>query len=121
MILKKILIVDDDESSLFMLNDILKKLGFINIIKACDGVECMNIYNQNNDFDIIFVDLKMPKCSGYDVIKSIRGLNKNVTIIVLSAYDSEDIKKISILSGANEYIAKPITIEKMKKLLKNII
>lgn len=86
MNLRKILIVDDDDSSLYVLNDILVKMGFTNIIKTSDAHECMNIYNENNDIDLIFVDLKMPKTSGYDVIKNIRSVNEKIIPKILKRY-----------------------------------
>lgn len=99
-----ILIVDDEKEIRDLVDIYLKSDGF-NTIKACDGLEAINLL-QDNEVDLIILDVMMPNLNGIEACLKIREM-KEMPIIMLSA-KSEDIDKILGLNmGADDYLTKP--------------
>ncbi len=99
-----ILIVDDEKEIRDLVDIYLKSDGY-NTIKACDGVQAINLL-QENDVDLIILDVMMPNLNGIEACLKIREM-KEMPIIMLSA-KSEDIDKILGLNmGADDYLTKP--------------
>lgn len=112
MIKKKILVCDDEKDIVDVLSYNLEKQGF-SVVKAFNGAEALEKVNE--DIDVIILDVMMPYLSGLEVcqrIKSNSELSK-IPIIFLTAKDSEldEIKGLEI--GADDYITKPISINKL--------
>lgn len=114
----KILIIDDDFISIELLSSIIKRLGY-DFITSRNAMDAINIVNESNNIDCILVDLKMPTVSGVKFIKKIRMLNNIINIIVITSYDSEEIKNLCIECGANNFLLKPININVIKKILES--
>ena len=99
-----ILIVDDEKEIRDLVDIYLKSDGY-NTIKACDGIEAINILEEN-EIDLIILDVMMPNLNGIEACLKIREM-KEMPIIMLSA-KSEDIDKILGLNmGADDYLTKP--------------
>ena len=113
-----ILVVDDDKEIVSAIEIYLKKEGY-NVLKAYDGVECINLL-KNNDIHLIILDIMMPRKDGIETLNEIRQY-KSIPIIMLSA-KSEDIDKIEGLNlGADDYITKPFnTLELIARVNSNI-
>jgi DNA-binding response OmpR family regulator len=104
---KKILIVDDEREILDLLETVLLKEGFRNILKASSGLEAVRICQEQNP-DIIVLDIMLPDFDGYEVCKKIRQFTI-VPIIFLSA-KSDDIDKLLGLGiGGDDYVTKPFS------------
>ena len=100
--MKKILIVEDDNTIHKIIEDILKKEHYI-VISAYSGTEAISII-ENNNIDLILLDLMLPGINGEDIVKKV---NKTIPIIVISAKTSSVDKAKVLLDGANDYITKP--------------
>lgn len=100
--MKKILVVEDDNTIHKIIEDILKKEHYI-VISAYSGTEAISII-ENNNIDLILLDLMLPGISGEDIVKKV---NKTIPIIVISAKTSSVDKAKVLLDGANDYITKP--------------
>ena len=99
-----ILIVDDEKEIRDLVDIYLKSDGY-NTIKACDGLEAINLLEEN-DIDLIILDVMMPNLNGIEACLKIREM-REMPIIMLSA-KSEDIDKILGLNmGADDYLTKP--------------
>ena len=100
----KVLVVDDNDGSRILFESMLENS---NIMYARNGQEAV-FYVKENEFDIIFMDIRMPVMNGNDAIKIIRTFNQDVPIIATTAnaYDSDRIETLK--AGANDFIAKPI-------------
>ena len=96
--MKKILVVEDDNTIHKIIEDILKKEHYI-VISAYSGTEAISII-ENNNIDLILLDLMLPGINGEEV-------NKTILIIVISAKTSSVDKAKVLLDGANDYITKP--------------
>jgi DNA-binding response OmpR family regulator len=103
----KILIIEDDLSISEMVKSYLTKEGFI-ITTALDGEDGMVKY-LNDDFDLIVLDLMMPKLDGIETLKLIRE-KSSIPILIMSAKDSDVDKAIGLGFGADDYITKPFSM-----------
>ncbi len=107
--MKKILVVEDDNTIHKIIEDILKKEHYI-VISAYSGTEAISII-ENDNIDLILLDLMLPGINGEYIVRKV---NKTIPIIVISAKTSSADKVKVLLDGANDYITKPF--EKMELL-----
>lgn len=116
---RKVLVVDDDDRNVFALTNVLKKHGF-EVSVAGDGVESIAMFKEDNSIDLVLMDIMMPRMDGYEAIRAIRELEsgKDVPIIALTAKAMKDDRDKCVKAGANDYMTKPIDIEKLLSLLK---
>lgn len=103
----KILLIEDDESIIEMVSSYLSKEGFM-MITALDGEQGIQQFAKGS-YDVIIVDLMMPKLDGIEVIKQIR-LQSAIPILIMSAKDSDVDKALGLGFGADDYIAKPFSM-----------
>ena len=112
----KILIAEDDEISRQYLSILFHDYAN-EIIEAKTGHEAVELCRNNKAPDIILMDIQMPGLNGYEATRRIREFNKEVVIIVQTAYAlSGDLEK-AIEAGCNDYIAKPIKKEILIRLI----
>ncbi|MHC1780232.1 MAG: PAS domain S-box protein [Bacteroidales bacterium] len=114
----KALIVEDDPSSEILLEKTISQLCH-NILKAKTGLDALNIINTNPDIDLILMDIKLPDIDGYTLIKEIRKNNKEIVIIVQTAYGFNKDKDASFNAGCDGYISKPINLNELVNLIHN--
>jgi len=118
---KKILVVDDDKKSRYLVSFLLEKEGF-KVIMATNGLEGIEAARKQQ-VDLIIMDIKMPKMDGYETTRRIRRLKKykSIPIIALTSYAITEDKEKVIKAGCTEYMSKPITpetfISEIKKFL----
>jgi len=103
----KILLIEDDVSISEMVNNYLTKEGFI-VTVAFDGEEGIIKFSRD-EFDLILLDLMMPKLDGIETMKIVRE-KSSIPILIMSAKDSDVDKAIGLGLGADDYIAKPFSM-----------
>jgi signal transduction histidine kinase/ActR/RegA family two-component response regulator len=113
----KILIVDDD-ISLGMLQAELVINNSIFVQNVFNGIEALEACKMHNDFDLILMDINMPKMNGFDAIEQIRQLNKDVIIIAQTVYPQEEEIALAYDAGCNDYIQKTLNKSTMLELLR---
>ncbi len=117
---KNILLVDDDEDIIEFLQYNLEKEEF-NVVTAKSGAAALS--KLNNQIDLILLDIMMPNMDGFEVIKKIRqnDFYKDIPVIFLTAKSSEadEIKGLNL--GAHDFIAKPISPQKLIARVKSNI
>ena len=102
----KILIVDDEE----MIRDVLKEYVEFEgneAFEAADGMEAVKMC-KDNDYDVVLMDVMMPKLDGFSAVKEIRKF-KDVPVIMLSARGEEYDKLFGFEIGADDYVTKPFS------------
>jgi CheY-like chemotaxis protein len=104
---KKILIVEDDHSSRFYLNQILEKTGMI-IINAADGLAAVDLVSKNPDIDLVLMDIQLPLMDGYEAAPKIKSIKKDVVLIAQTAFGLLDDRDKILASGFDDYLIKPI-------------
>ena len=114
----RILLVEDNKELNEIIYNYLSKEGF-NCFKAFDGLEALNIYNDNK-IDLILSDIMMPLCDGYTLAKEIREIDLNIPIIFMSAKDDKMAKKIGYKAGIDDYIVKPFDLDELVFKIKAI-
>ncbi len=115
---RKVLVVDDEKLIVKGLKFSLEQDG-MDVDCAYDGESAIEMI-QNNSYDIVLLDLMLPKKSGFEVCQIVRGFS-DVPIIMLTA-KGEDINKILGLEyGADDYITKPFNILEVKARIKTIL
>lgn len=107
---KKILVVDDDKDIVKLITKSLSYEGF-ETISACSGKEALCSLKENH-IDFIILDIMMPGMDGFDVCRSIRK-SYNVPILFLSARDKDIDKIVGLEIGADDYMAKPFSIQEL--------
>lgn len=122
----KVLVVEDEE---MIRNKILNNInwkasGFDGVFVASDGIEAMEILSSNN-IDIVITDIQMPRMSGIELIREIKGSNKNIKTVIITAYAEFEYAKESVKLNVNDYILKPFKskdlLDIVKKLTEQII
>ena len=116
----KILLVEDNKTNQEIIIGLLEHSGII-IDIANDGVEAVDKFKKNKDYELILMDLQMPNMDGYEATKLIREIDKKVPIIALTANAmKEDIERTK-KAGMNAHLNKPIDVEKLYKTLLEFI
>ncbi len=112
----KILIAEDDDISQMLLDIALKDISRLTI-KVNNGLEAIEMCKQHTDIDLILMDINMPIYNGYDATKKIREFNKEVIIIAQTAFGLQGDREKSLVAGCNDYMSKPIDINKINTIL----
>ena len=108
---KRILIVDDDDEIRELLEFDIASSGYF-VDTAKDGLEGLN-KALNNTYDLILLDVMMPKMNGFVVCKNIRQAKLAVPILMLTAKGTIDDKTVGFDSGADDYLVKPFDIQEV--------
>ncbi|WP_010501858.1 winged helix-turn-helix domain-containing protein [Paenibacillus elgii] len=115
-----IFIMEDDQAIVEMVETYLTKEGYA-VTVAGDGDEGLRKFEQaQGRFDLLLVDLMMPKIDGMEVIRRIRAYS-HVPILIMSAKDSDIDKALGLGFGADDYIEKPFSMIELSARLKAII
>lgn len=117
--MQKILIVEDEPNMRMGLKDNLKFEGY-EVATAADG-EIGLAMIANNFFDLIILDVMMPKISGFDVCKRAREKGIRTPIILLTAKGEEIDKIVGLELGADDYITKPFSLRELLARIKAIL
>ena len=120
----KVLIAEDDEVSLFTAKRMVVKCG-CDVTAAHNGQEALDILAQN-DFDLVLMDIRMPKVDGVEVTKAVRrgdfGRAKTTTpIVAMTAYAMVGDKEKLMSAGVDDYITKPVDYEELTEIVSKFI
>ena len=118
---KKIIIVEDDIPSIRYYETLLKNTGAeVKIFR--NGKDFIDfITHEIVQIDLVLMDFLVPLVNGIECIKIFRKERKDVPVLMLTAYASEQSKKEAFLAGCNEYILKPVYPEKIMALLEKYL
>lgn len=115
----KVLIVDDDKVLASILKDLISDRDMV--IDLChDGMAAIDRIQKNN-YDLILVDLIMPKLGGLDVLKFAKRVNPDVIVTIVTGYASLETAITAVKEGAYDYIRKPCKLDEIKIVMKNAV
>jgi two-component system response regulator ResD len=116
--MKKILVVDDEQQIREVLKEYLEYNDFSAVL-ASDGLEAVKLC-ETQTFDLIIMDIMMPKMDGMTALKEIRK-SQNVPVIILSARDQEYDKLFSFEMGVDDYVTKPFSPKEVIARVKAVL
>ncbi len=114
---RRILLAEDDVRNIFALTSILEPLG-AQLIVTRNGREAVDAMSKRQDIDLVLMDLMMPEMDGLAATRAIRKMPEHarLPIIALTAKAMRDDRQHCLDAGANDYIAKPIDVDKLVSL-----
>jgi len=118
-VIMKLLIVEDEESLNKVLVKVLRKLGYTTD-SALDGQEAVDLYFENN-YDLVILDLDLPKLDGMEVLGAIRADNVELPVLILSARSEIHNKIQGLDEGANDYLTKPFHFDELTARIRALL
>jgi len=119
----KILIVDDFATMRRILKNILKQLGFKNLVEADDGTTAWEMLQGGQAIDLIISDWNMPKMTGLELLKKVRADSRYVKtpfLMVTAEAQKQNVIE-AVQAGVSNYVVKPFTAEAISDKLKKIL
>src|SRR5688572_18367601 len=107
----KILIAEDDPNIRLGLVATLESDGYV-VVAASDGAQALRVFPQDK-FDLVMLDIMMPKASGYDVCRELRARGTKVPVLFLTAKGEEVDKVVGLKLGADDYVTKPFGVHEL--------
>jgi YesN/AraC family two-component response regulator len=119
--LKKVLIVDDEETLTWsMAKSLSKDKDKYEVIIANNGREALN-YLEKNRIDLVITDIRMPDINGLDLLVKVRKEYPQTKVIIMTAYGSSDVQKEANQRGSLYYVEKPFEISDIRKIIIDLI
>lgn len=118
----KVLIVDDFATMRRILKNILKKIGFTNIIEADDGSNALKVLEKEK-VDLVISDWNMPKMTGLELLKAVRSnaAFKDLPFLMVTAEAQKQNIIEAVQAGVSNYVVKPFTEEVITEKLEKIL
>jgi two-component system, OmpR family, response regulator len=118
---KNIIIIEDDIPSVKYYETLLINSG-ANITVFTNGKDFINYLNTTPEkIDLVIIDFLVPFINGIECVRIFRKERKNVPVLMLTAYFSEQSKNEAFIAGCNEYILKPVFPERVYQLLQKYL
>ncbi|WP_417227847.1 response regulator [Amphritea sp.] len=111
----RILVVDDGAENRELISLVLQEQG-LHTDEAADGIEALSLI-ESHSYDLILMDVQMPRMDGYTAVKAIRAQGSKVPVIALTAHAMKGIEQQCHAAGYSGYMSKPISIDKLLLLL----
>lgn len=121
--IEKILVVDDEPEFIKTVTRHLKREGFL-LDSACDGVEAKqkieDSFLTGRPFDLVIMDVVMPNMGGIELLRWIKGVRPEISVLVVSGFGDEQMITENIRAERDSYGTKPLTPKKMLTLIERI-
>ena len=108
---KRLFVVDDDDEIRELLEFALSHSGY-SVDTACDGMDGLN-KAVTNSYDLVLLDVMMPKMNGFDVCKNLRKAKPDIPVLLLTAKGTITDKTQGFDCGADDYLVKPFDIQEV--------
>ena len=114
----RVLVVEDERDLNNIITKYLKKNNF-NVDNVFDGEEALDYLN-STEYDLVILDVMMPKINGYEVLKTMRKENNDTPVLMLTAKDGIDDKVKGLDLGADDYLIKPFDFDELSARIRAI-
>lgn len=119
----RVLVADDDPLNLRVAARLLKEMGH-NGALVTDGVQVMRILEQQ-DFDLLLLDMSMPNMDGSETLKAIRSRERQgrprLPVLMVTGYDDQNTRQRLMSDGADDVLAKPLSIQALQAALQRLV
>ncbi|MGM9985907.1 MAG: response regulator [Bacillaceae bacterium] len=109
----KILVVDDQFGIRLLLSEVFKKEGYT-VFQAANGFQALEIVKQDHPA-LVLLDMKIPGMNGIEILKGIKEINKQIKVILMTAYSELEMLNEAKENGAIHYFAKPFDINEVRR------
>jgi two-component system chemotaxis response regulator CheY len=118
----RILVVDDFATMRRIVKNVLRQIGYENIVEADDGATALPIL-KSEDIDFVIADWNMPTMTGLDLLKAVRGDDalKDTPFLMVTAEAQKDNIIEAIQAGVNEYVVKPFTPDTLREKIEKTL
>ena len=116
---KKVLVIDDEVSIRFLLREVIEDIGY-HCLEAESAIRGIEIVKENKP-DLIILDIQMPQMNGLEAIQKIRKIDKNVPVLMLSAFSHMENVIDNLGVKIEEFIPKPFDIDYLSKRIVQVI
>ena len=117
---ERILIVDDEQTVRIVMEKSLEHLGYV-VVVAEDGLEALSIFEKDQDFDLVILDMIMPNLSGDELFYKLREIRSDLKILIASGYSSDARTSAILNDGAVGFIQKPFAVEELSAEVRSAI
>jgi DNA-binding NtrC family response regulator len=120
--MKKILVVDDDQTIRDLFRRSLKNEGY-EVLVAKNGEECLSTFEKEepNTIKVVFLDLRMEGIAGENTFERIKEINKDIPVVIITGYGTYPEKLRLFRKKVDRYISKPFDMEFIKMFIRNKI
>lgn len=118
----KILIIEDDQFTQDFIQEILEEDGF-KVVTALSGEKALSQLKKNTDTQLVLLDIMLPGRSGWDIFMELRRDYPKLKVVFVSAIEVSDERRSSLINkeGLADYIVKPFTQEKLRRIVKKVL
>jgi CheY-like chemotaxis protein len=116
--MKKVLIVEDNNSNYILMTYILKK--YYQFERAKNGQEAVEKVEKDS-FDIVLMDIKMPVMDGLEATKAIKAIRPELPIVALTANAFDSDRQLAMDAGCDDFLSKPVSSELCLKTIKKFL
>ncbi|MBL7840695.1 MAG: response regulator [Cyclobacteriaceae bacterium] len=117
----RVLVCEDDEMVIKIVEVALKDQN-VEMVAVRDGQQGIDLLERGEKFDLIITDLHMPNKNGDDILKLVReDMKSTIPIVMFSSDGEEEVIALALKLGINDFIVKPVTVEKFLKKIKKYL
>jgi two-component system chemotaxis response regulator CheY len=116
----KVLVVDDSGTMRKIIVRSLNALGVTEVVEAGDGSDGLVLFKQQQ-FDAVLTDWNMPRMTGLELLKAIRGLGSTVPVILITTEAEKGRVLEAVQAGVSDYLVKPFETEGLRKKLQKFV
>ncbi len=115
----RLLIAEDVDDNYLLISTLLKN-DDVELFRAVNGIDVVEM-TRSDRYDIIFMDLKMPGCNGLEATKIIRGFDKEIPIIAVTAFDYGQLRDEALAVGCDDFIYKPYNMQAIRAIVRKFV
>lgn len=118
----RILLVDDERANVLLLERILQKAGYCNVLSSTDPEAVLGLVEEFRP-DLLLLDLRMPRLDGFEILERLgaEAFDRDLPVLVLTADATKDAKRRALAAGARDFLTKPLDVDEVLLRIANML